>query len=86
NISRMVEIRMSDDLLGFRCLKELWSFRVLVFEASMLRGCEAAEPVLESIWLGCVIEASHMHKAYKKRIALGFRALSLGAPRKGDGF
>ncbi|GKB31182.1 hypothetical protein Tco_0870583 [Tanacetum coccineum] len=28
------------------------------------------------------IEAPHMHKAHKKRRALGFRALSLGAPRK----
>ncbi|GJV48030.1 hypothetical protein Tco_1438242 [Tanacetum coccineum] len=32
------------------------------------------------------IEAPHMHKAHKRRRALGFRALRLGAPRKGDGF
>nr|GEV00454.1 putative reverse transcriptase domain-containing protein [Tanacetum cinerariifolium] len=30
------------------------------------------------------IEALYMHKAHKKRRALGFRALSLGAPSKGD--
>ncbi|GKE19049.1 hypothetical protein Tco_1426626 [Tanacetum coccineum] len=32
------------------------------------------------------IEAMHMHKAHKKRRALLFRALSLGALRKGGGF
>ncbi|GKC83070.1 reverse transcriptase domain-containing protein [Tanacetum coccineum] len=31
---------------------------------------------------GIEIEASHMHKAHKKRRALRFKALSLGAPRK----
>nr|GEX47334.1 hypothetical protein [Tanacetum cinerariifolium] len=30
------------------------------------------------------IEVPHMHKAHKKRRALGLRALSLGAPKKGS--
>nr|GEZ16560.1 hypothetical protein [Tanacetum cinerariifolium] len=32
------------------------------------------------------IEAPYMHKAHKERRALGSRALSLGPPRRGDGF
>ncbi|GJU21698.1 hypothetical protein Tco_1155040 [Tanacetum coccineum] len=35
---------------------------------------------------GRFIEALHMHKAHKNHRALGFRALSLGAPRKGGYF
>ncbi|GKB04830.1 hypothetical protein Tco_0833025, partial [Tanacetum coccineum] len=39
-----------------------------------------------ALQLAFAIEAPHMHKVRKKHRALGFRALSLGAPRKGDGF
>ncbi|GJV92474.1 RNA-directed DNA polymerase, eukaryota, reverse transcriptase zinc-binding domain protein [Tanacetum coccineum] len=45
-----------------------------------------AKHVGTSIFFTRKIEAPHMHKAHKKRRALRFRALSLGTPRKGDGF
>ncbi|GJZ75268.1 hypothetical protein Tco_0639733 [Tanacetum coccineum] len=77
----------------WRCFAVIFVFMSLVKSAIEVQAQQTQNPINDAPYKFCFkveddgcIEAPHMHKAYKKRRALGFRALSLGAPRKGDGF